>query len=165
MTQQSTPKRLGLRRQVRRLRPTRSLVGRIDGRVDRALKQQEALRTQLERQAKQIESLKATVATMKERSVPLEQEANRRLVQHSRISVQVGTLEERMGRLEEQLSTGVLTGDDASLAEARNIVDAVRREHEQVRVRMQITSHYEERLRRVEAAIESIAEGDVRRII
>jgi predicted nucleic acid-binding Zn-ribbon protein len=164
MTEQP-PKLANLRRRVRRFRPTRTLVSRMDGRVERVGRQQESLRDRVERQAKQIDALKATVAAMKEKSLPLEQEANRRLVQHSRISHQVGVLEERMGRLEEQLSTGVLSHDDAAMAEARSIVDAVRREHEQVRIRVQIVSHYEERLRRVEAAVESIAEGDVRRIV
>jgi hypothetical protein len=102
---------------------------------------------------------------MNERARPLEREARTRLVQHGRMSVQLGMVEQRLGRLEEQLSTGVLTGDDAAQAEARTIVDVVRREHEQVRVRLQLVSHYEERLRRVEAAIESIAEGDVRRVV
>lgn len=164
MTEQP-PKLSKLRRRVGRLRPTRTLVTRMDGRVERVGRQQESLRDRVERQAKQIDALKATVAAMKEKSLPLEQEANRRLVQHSRISQQVGVLEERMGRLEEQLTTDVLPGNDGAMAEARSIVDAVRHEHEQVRIRLQIISHYEERLRRVEAAVESIAEGDVRRIV
>ena len=160
------------RRQVRRLRPTRSLVGRIDSRVDRTVRQQDSLRKtvetqdkQLERLTRQLEKLQTTVQQMRERSRPLELEANTRLVQHSRMSVQLGMLEQRVGRVEEQLDTGVLAGDDAAQAEARSIVDAVRREHEQVRVRLQLVSHYEERLRRVEAAIESMAEGDVRRMV
>ena len=160
------------RRQLRRLRPTRSLVGRIDSRVDRTIKQQETLRnraerhdTQLERLTRQVEKLQTTMQQMRERSRPLELEANTRLVQHSRMSVQLGMLEQRMGRIEEQLATGAVTGDDAARAEARDIVDLVRREHEQVRVRLQLVSHYEERLRRVEAAIESMAEGDVRRFV
>ena len=183
MAEQRVPATGRLRRQLRRLRPTRSLVGRIDGRVDRTMRQQEKLRAQLERQGKQLESLKATIATMterqgkqleslkatiatmRERAAPLEQEAKTRMVQHSRMSVQLGALEERLGRLDEQLATGPVAGDDAARAEARSILDAVRREHEQVRVRLQIISHYEERLRRVEAAVESIAEGDVRRMV
>ena len=36
-------------------------------------------------------------------------------------------------------------------AEARRLIDEIRREHEQIRVRMQVISAYEERLRRVEA--------------
>src|SRR3954447_7102239 len=128
MSHDPAPKLKGLRRQVRRFRPTRSLVGRIDGRVDRALRQQETLRgsierqaAQLEKQARLIERLQKTVATMNERARPLELEAKTRMVQHSRISVQVGVLEERLGRLEEQLSTGIVNADDASMAEARSI--------------------------------------------
>jgi chromosome segregation ATPase len=159
------PAKQTLRKWARRLRPTRSLVGRIDTRVDRTMRQHDTLRATVERQAKQIERLQATVAKMNERALPVEQDAKTRMIQHGRMSVQVGMLEKRMGELEERLSTGRLVGDDADLAEAHNVLDLVRREHERIRVRLQLVSHYEERLRRVEAAIESIAEGDVRRMV
>jgi chromosome segregation ATPase len=181
MTDSATGKRAAQwRRQLRRLRPTRALVGRIDTRVDRTMRQQESLQTRLERQAatiarqntqlerlaRQLEKLQGTVSQLRERSRPLEEEANTRFVQHSRMSVQLGMLERRMGELEERLATGTVTGDDAAREEARGIVELVRREHEQVRIRLQLVSHYEERLRRIEAAIESIAEaGDVRRMV
>jgi hypothetical protein len=67
-----------------------------------------------------------------------------------------------MGALEERLQTGTFVADDASMAQARSLVDEVRREHEQVRVRMQLVSHYEERLRRVEQALAGLHGGDPR---
>ncbi len=153
-----------LRRRLGRLR--RRVAGpRASEEVARLRKQHETLRDRIERQATQLATLKSTVAAMKERSLPFEQAANRRQVEHGRVSNQVGVLEERMGRLEERLATGPLIADDADTAEARALIDIVRREHEQVRVRMQIISHYEERLRRLEAAIESLDDSDVRRMV
>ena len=80
----------------------------------------------------------------------------------------MGALEQRMGRIEELLGTGTFVADDAEQAEARSLVEEVRREHEQVRVRMQIISHYEERLRRLEATVAGLSdltEGEARHLV
>jgi hypothetical protein len=93
---------------------------------------------------------------------PLAAAENTRVVEHGRLRVQVGVFEERMGRLEQRLESGSFVADDASMAEARSLVDEVRKEHEQARVRMQVVSHYEERLRRLEEGLSALYKGDVR---
>ena len=71
-------------------------------------------------------------------------------------------IEERMGRLEERLRGEDLAGDADDRAEARSLVAEIRREHEQVRIRMQVIGQYEERLRRLEDAVVKMYQGDVR---
>jgi hypothetical protein len=134
--------------------PSRTLR-RILGRVRRALFVPNDIEAKLDRQAKQIDALTKGLASVKERLRPVE-------VEHGRLRVQVGVVEERMGRLEQRLESGSFVADDASMAEARSLVDEVRKEHEQARVRMQIVSHYEERLRRVEEALVGLHGEDVR---
>jgi hypothetical protein len=141
--------------------PSRTLRRSL-GRVRRALFGPNNLRAQLDHQAKQIDALTKGLASVKERLRPIELGSNTREVEHGRLRVQVGVFEERMGRLEQRLESGSFVADDASMAEARSLVDEVRHEHEQARVRMQIVSHYEERLRRVEEALATLYDGDVR---
>jgi hypothetical protein len=141
--------------------PSRTLRRSL-GRVRRALFVPKGHKAQLDRQSKQIETLTKSLASLKERFRPVELASNYRELQHSRLRVQVGVFEERMGRLEQRLESGSFVADDASMAEARSLVDEVRHEHEQVRVRMQIVSHYEERLRRVEEALVGLHGEDVR---
>jgi len=141
--------------------PSRSLR-RTLGRARRALFVPNELKAQLDRQAQQISALTKTVAGVKEQLKPLAAAEHTRVVEHGRMRVQVGVFEERMGRLEQRLEGGTFVADDASLAEARSLVDEIRQEHEQARVRMQIVSHYEERMRRVEEAVAGLHGGDVR---
>lgn len=141
--------------------PSRTLRRSL-GRVRRALFVPNGLKAQLDRQAKQVDALTKALASVKERLRPIEAAAHTREVEHGRLRVQVGVFEERMGRLEQRLESGSFVADDASMAEARSLVDEVRHEHEQARVRMQIVSHYEERLRRVEEALATLYDGDVR---
>jgi len=119
-------------------------------------------RTQLEQQARQIAELKATVAALGKRIHPVELASTHRELEHGRLAIQVGVCEERMGKLEEELRSEQFAGEEAEHAEARSLVEAVRREHEQVRVRMQVIGQYEERLRRMEDAVVKLYDGDVR---
>lgn len=122
-------------------------------------------RSQLERQAREIADLKAKVETLRKRIHPVELASSHREVEHGNLAIQVGVWEERLGRLEERLRDERFAGGAGDLGdadEARSLVDAVRREHEQVRVRMQVIAQYEERLRRVESAVVELYDGDVR---
>jgi hypothetical protein len=55
-----------------------------------------------------------------------------------------------------------VTGSEREVGEARNVLAEVRREHERVRVRFQMISRYEERLRRVEDAAVKLYGGNLR---
>ncbi|SDO72913.1 hypothetical protein SAMN04489867_0430 [Pedococcus dokdonensis] len=122
-------------------------------------------RAQLDRQSTQIAELKASVAALGKRLHPVEYASKHREVEHGGLAIQVGVVEERLGRIEEALRREEFVGDEGDegdRAEARSLVEAVRREHEQVRVRMQVIAQYEERLRRLEEAVAKAYDGDVR---
>jgi chromosome segregation ATPase len=121
-----------------------------------------------ERQVKRVDKLTETLAAVQERLGPIEGIFRVREVDHERMSSQLAALEARVGRLEEHLADHALvSGSDAGLdaegrATATSLLDEIRREHEQIRVRMQVITWYEERLRRVEASLVSLYDGDRR---
>jgi chromosome segregation ATPase len=169
-----------VRRKLGRLRRGRQTEARVaaltkqlaaaQARNEKLAKQLEAATTRLdkhsitaERHARKIDSLERNVTAMRERQRPFELSSKYREVEHSRMTVNLAAVEERLAVLEQRAADAPLAaGDDA---EARSLLEAVRREHEQIRVRMQIIAQYEERLRRVEAAIEGLDEEDVRRMV
>ena len=126
---------------------------RLDKRIERA-----------EQQGKRIDRLTETIAAMQQRFGPVEGIAHVREVDHVRMSSQLAALEARVGRLEQHLSDGVIVGelDADGRATATSLLDEIRREHEQIRVRMQVITWYEERLRRVEASLTALYDGDRR---
>jgi len=152
-------RRLG--RWRRRVADPNNLSRRLDTQRTQ-LDQQAKQIAELKTQARQIAELKATVAALGKRLHPVELASKHREVEHGGLAIQVGVCEERLGKLEEELRSEQFAGDDAEHAEARSLVEAVRREHEQVRVRMQVIGQYEERLRRMEDAVVKLYDGDVR---
>jgi anti-sigma28 factor (negative regulator of flagellin synthesis) len=147
----------------------RSMGKRLDDQQRRAAEVREKLDRRLSTQAdrlteqgKQLQAMKKTLAAVQAQVRPYERAASLTELDYRRTSLQVGGLEERVGRLEQRIADGELTSDDASVAEARSLIEAVRREHDQARVRLQIISSYEERLRRVEASVVALYDGDVR---
>lgn len=66
-----------------------------------------------------------------------------------RLAPQVASLESRLESLRQRLD-GPVTGTEAEVAAARRVLDEVRREHEQIRVRFAGMAAYEARLGRLE---------------
>ncbi|GAA4430059.1 hypothetical protein ACFQV2_39710 [Actinokineospora soli] len=66
-----------------------------------------------------------------------------------RIIPQVASFEARLAAIDDLLS-GTPTADDAQVAQARSLIDEIRREHAQIRVRLTGVAQYEERLGRLE---------------
>ena len=119
-------------------------------------------RGQLDRQEREIAELKAKVEALRKRLHPVELASNHREVEHGNLAIQVGVWEERLGRLAYGVRGDAFSADPAETDQARSLVEEVRREHEQVRVRMQVVAQYEERLRRLESAVVKLYDGDVR---
>lgn len=69
----------------------------------------------------------------------------------ARIGPQVAALEQRVESFRQQLERPASSADERE--EARSLLELVRREHEQVRVRVFATARYEERLGRLEEAV------------
>jgi DNA repair exonuclease SbcCD ATPase subunit len=116
----------------------------------------------LKKQAKEISSLKASLTAFGEQLAELKHQDDIRHLDYGRLTPQVGAVEQRVGRLEQWLADGVRIADHEMTAEARDALEELRREHEKIRVRMQTVSWYEERLRRVEASVAAVYEGDRR---
>ncbi len=148
-----------VREQQKRVAEVRDkLGGRLDNQAERLSQQGK----RLEQQAKQLDAMKKTLTELRDQVRPYQRAASLTELDYRRTSLQVAGLEERVGRLEQRLTDGELRSDDASAAEARSLIEAVRREHDQARVRLQIISSYEERLRRVEASVVAMYDGDIR---
>ena len=138
----------------------------VNGRLDRQLARLEAQGRRLDSQQQKIGELRtalnATKETLRDRLTPIEKRDAIREVEHGRLHAQVGAIEERLGRIEELLSSPRMAATEGADGEAVAVLAAVRREHEQIRVRMQIISSYEERLRRVETSVIALYQGDHR---
>ena len=121
---------------------------------------QRRLKERLDQQAKQVAETKAAVAALRStltalgkrvRVVELASEHRER--EHGNLTLQVGRCQELLGEFEERLRHERFIAEPAEEAEARRLVDEIRREHERIRVRMQAVAQYEDRLRRIEAAV------------
>ncbi len=153
-----TTPRGSLLSRVMRLRTTRSLVRVTRTTVGAQGRELKRVSAQLERQVQTLDRL----VGLEQQLAPLAKAADVRALEHGRFSHQIGGMEQRLGALEQRISDGRFVADDADEAQARRLVDEIRREHEQIRVRMQIISSYEERLRRVEATAAELYDGDLR---
>jgi predicted nucleic acid-binding Zn-ribbon protein len=76
--------------------------------------------------------------------------ANRALTEVQRMQPQTSSMELRLEELRQAIDTRLDPGTPEEQAEARRLLDEVRREHEQIRARMTAISWYEDRLRRLE---------------
>jgi chromosome segregation ATPase len=144
-----------LRRTLGRARRALFVPRDLQAGVDQQRGQARRLEQRLKSLERELEDVKAQVR-------PVELASKRRDVEHGRMSFQFGAVEQRLGQIEQRIATGTFVADEAEQAEARRLVDEVRREHDQARVRFQIISHYEERLRRVESALLELLDGDLR---
>ncbi len=69
------------------------------------------------------------------------------------LAAQVGAIEERLQDLTEKVEAGGYDATDSEKAETRSLIEAVRKEHQGIRVRFGAVTRYEERLRRLESAL------------
>jgi DNA repair exonuclease SbcCD ATPase subunit len=97
-----------------------------------------------------VRRLEARAERQHERIAELERELKR-------VSPQLAALEERVEDLRQRLDLPDLDASDDDRAEARSLVEEIRREHAQVRARISAATVFEERLRVLEekARVES----------
>lgn len=79
-----------------------------------------------------------------------------------RIGTQVAALEQRVEALAQRLDLPDVPATSPERAEARSLVEQVRREHAQVRARISAAVRFEERLRQVEDALAARQEEEGR---
>lgn len=136
----------------------------------------EALAPVLQRLAKQNRRIAQLERKLDERLPGAVEKANRAFSELQRLEPQLASCEQRLEELRERFDTryqlrnagDIATGGAADdreaatlpaqeateqLAEAERLIDLVRREHEQIRVRMTAISWYEDRLRKLEERI------------
>ena len=100
-----------------------------------------------------VAKLRSTVTTLGRQVRAVELASEHREREHGNLTIQVGRCQELLGEFEERLRHERFIAEPAEEAEARRLVDEIRREHERIRVRMQAVAQYEDRLRRIEAAV------------
>lgn len=116
-----------------------------------------------------LEALVRKVATRRAREVvepqqqrleALENEMAVVRVDLDRIATDLRSLEQRLDAI--TVGADPVTGNAVEVAEARDVLQAVRSEHARVRARLQVVSRYEERIRRIEEAVVKLHGGDLR---
>ena len=153
------------RRRLGALRKTRVMVRDLRRQSNAQGKEQAKLQGELARLTTQVEKIDKAVTSLTPKVEPYVKASDLRALEHGRFSLQIGAAEERLGALEQRISDRPLTVAEGTLPEAVELLEAVRREHQQLRVRMQIISAYEERLRRVEATCSALYDGDPRHLV
>ena len=162
-----------LRRRVADARAT--IVGTkvLRGKLAEQAAALKSLRGRTEDQQKKLAAQDKRVKDLEAKVAYLERARTLETVERERRDAQFGTLEVRLAELEQRLGEalparsddGAAAVDGDDLAAARRLVDEVRTEHERIRVRMQVVSAYEERLRRVEESVAKVYDGDPRHLV
>lgn len=138
------------------LRPTaRGMRSRLSSRLDRAVRWriEEALAPVHERLDRQAERIRQLEVRLDERLPDAVRKANRAFTEVERMQPQTASIEQRLEELRQRLDTRLAPATGEDLAEAQSLLDAVRREHEQVRARTTAIAWYEDRLRALEEAV------------
>lgn len=148
-----------LESQRSRLESQRERLTKMDVRLRRELGRQDK---RLIKQQQAIGDVRATVDRVDQRGQEVDQRDKIRELDFRRAMQQLASVEVRLGTLEEKFASETHSADDASTAEARTLIEDIRREHDQVRARFQVISSYEERMRRLEAAVSQLYDGDMR---
>jgi chromosome segregation ATPase len=128
-------------------RVRKRLDTRVRGVVDEALA---PLRRRLAAQSRRIARLEAK---LDERLPDAVRTANRTFAELERLQPQLAAVEQRLEELRQRVDTRLDPGTAEEQQEAHRLVDAIRREHEQIRSRMTAISWYEERLRKLEERV------------
>lgn len=135
-------------------------VERLNLQKERLSRLSESQRT-IQRDLKQIKATLGPVAARVEKHDEAVRQTDLREVDFRRAMQQLAALETRVGAIEED-GGAVVAAMPGDAAASLRLLDEVRREHEQVRVRFQLISSYEERLRRIESMLVELYDGDRR---
>ena len=135
-----------LRREVRR---QRGVLARTRRQAARSVRRSIRLADVSRRQGASLRVLERQVARMTAEVQLLK-------LDYPRLSQHIAATDTRLELLADRVSGTRFEGDEAEHEESRSLVEEIRREHEQVRVRFQVISGYEERLARVERTISAV---------
>lgn len=119
------------------------LSARVDGQKQALAKQS----GRLDRQAERLD-------TQHTRLAEIERRLNELTTVYLVLEHQMASLETRMDRLDMQLNQETPDSTAPERAEARGLLDQMRDEHSRIRARFGVITRYEERIRRLERALE-----------
>jgi septal ring factor EnvC (AmiA/AmiB activator) len=152
-----------LRRRVDGFPDLKDLIQRVRRLTKQIGAQDAILAKQKDALAKQNSTLSKQSGTQAQQGSTLsKQAAEIRALQHGlrvltadyeRMAKQLAATETRLEWLRKRVDPEIFEGTSDEHAAARNLIDEVRREHDQIRVRFQVVSNYEERLSRVETIL------------
>lgn len=128
------------------------------------VKSVDQLKVRVTELTRRLDGMATPVASLTDRANKGDADLRARDVEFELRRAQLGTVETRLDRLEQgagPVSTTETT-EPTEATEAASLLADIRREHEQIRVRMQIITLYEERLRRVEESLMKLYDGDHR---
>jgi chromosome segregation ATPase len=126
-------------------------VGRVVSRVDAAIRWRAD-----EQVAAQLSHLNARLDEITRRLDQIGHENFWTAEEMRRVAPQVSALEVRMEDMRVAIQTP--SGSTEELAEARSIVDDVRREHDRAKARLDSASWYEDRIRQLEDRVQRLTE-------
>lgn len=114
----------------------------------------DAQRAQLDRQRERIRTHKERLDTQNLRLIEVENASRRLTTLHDMIEHQMASMETRMDLLAARLEPDSPESSPAEREEARKLIDEIRSEHARIRTRFGVMARYEERIRRLEVALE-----------
>ncbi len=148
--------RLGLEEQRAGLARVESTLRKHDSRLkaQRALidRQQAVIANQRKRLGSQADRL----AGLAERVEAVELRASRVGTVYAVLEQQIASMETRLDRLVTQVTDTTLPATEDERAEGRTLLEEIREEHSRIRARFGIMARYEERIRRLEAALKPV---------
>lgn len=100
-----------------------------------------------------VEGMRGRLADLERRFTEVEKLQRWSANELERIIPQVAAQESQLESLREKIST-VPAADQPQIDEARSLIDEIRREHMQMRVRLTAVAQYEDRLRKLEDRVE-----------
>jgi chromosome segregation ATPase len=118
-------------------------------RIERYFDRTDRLAREHERHEESVGDLRGRVDELTRRFEEVERLQRWSANELERIIPQIGSQESRLESLREKVGA-VPAADQPQLAEARSLIDEIRREHMQIRVRLTAVAQYEDRLRRLE---------------
>lgn len=132
-------------------------VTELERQRERLDEQQERLDEQQERLGRQRQRLKQQAAVHDEISATLAS----LVASHAEVEQQLSSVETRLQQLVDSGDDRALSAPEDEQAAARSLLEQVRAEHRLIRVRFGVIGRYEERLRRVEDSVETLAHSSV----
>jgi uncharacterized coiled-coil protein SlyX len=152
---------MGVKDKVQRLAtPSDERLDRLEAKVERQGEQLARLRTRVGKQQAVIERQAARLERQAERLRSHEELVNRAASSALRLAAlteivgsQVAALESRFADVLETAGAPLPVGD-GDVDEARTLIEEVRAEHRRIRERFGVVTAYEERLRRLEDALQ-----------